>query len=133
MTERTQDAWRVIVNFRDENRMAVFENRIEGIVDLPRPMVPLDAADHALRAVVEMANELRKANPLERDTLAHIQVDIWGRADIGSEPMRLCSAVAQHVPGLGKYMRYTPWDVRTEHEDIKDPEGAAIMALAAIV
>jgi hypothetical protein len=120
MTERRQDMWRVIVNFKNENRKTLFEPRIEGVVDLCRPMVALDAADYALRAVVQTVHP----------PLVHISVDIWGRADIGSDPVRLCSAVAEHVSGLGKYLRYTPWGVGSGHEDIGDPEGAAIIAFA---
>lgn len=120
MSEREQDVWCVIVNYRDENRMLVHQHRVEGVVSLPRPMTALDAADYALRAVVQTV----------RPPLAHVTVDVWGRADIGSEPMRLCSAVAQYADGLGKYLRYTPWEIGTSHEDIGDPEGAVIHAFA---
>lgn len=118
MSERSQDTWRVIVNASDENGKRIHGLRMEGVVDLPRPMTALDAADYALRVAV-------RQGPLP----SGIEVAVWGRADIGSEIMRLCSAVAKYDDKRNVYLRYTPWLGDGEYRDIGEPEGADIFPL----
>jgi hypothetical protein len=108
--------WRVIVNANDENGKAIYGLRVEGVVDLPRPMTALDAADYALRVAV-------RQGPLPSE----IKVAVWGRADIGSESMYLCSAVAKYDDGRHIYLRCTPWLSEGECREIGDPEGAVIL------
>lgn len=117
MSERKQDTWRVIINAQDGSGKNVFPLRIEGVVDLPRPMTAPDAADYALRCVV--------VGPLYRHY--GITVDVWGRADVGSEIMRLCSAVAKYSSKLDVHLRYTPWLGEGTCREIGDPEGAVIL------
>lgn len=117
MDERRQDTWRVIVNANDELGKRIFDLRVEGVVDLPRPMTALDAADYALRVAVRQGL-----------SASGIEVAVWGRADIGSEIMRLCAAVAEYDGKRGAYLRYTPWlGEGRYYQEIGDPEGAAIL------
>jgi len=118
VSERSQDTWRVIVNANDENGKKIYGLRMEGVVDLPRPMTAPDAADYALRVAV-------RQGPLP----AEIEVAVWGRADVGSEIMHLCSAVAKYDDKRHAYMRYTPWLGGGEYREIGEPEGAAIFPL----
>lgn len=117
MSERRQDTWQVIINAKDSTGRPVYLLRIEGVVSLPRPMTALNAADYALRCVA--------AGPLYRPH--GITVDVWGRADMGSEITRLCSAVAEYDRKEDAYLRYAPWDTRGEYQEIGDPEGTVIL------
>jgi hypothetical protein len=119
VSERSQDTWRVVINASDENGKKIHGLRMEGVVDLPRPMTALDAADYALRVAV-------RQGPLP----SGIEVGVWGRADIGSEIMRLCSAVAKYDDERRVYLRYTPWLGDGEYREIGEPEGAAIFPLS---
>ena len=118
MNERRQDMWRVIVNASDENGKRIFDLRVEGVVDLSRPMTAFDAADYALRVAV-------RQGPLP----SKIEAAVWGRADIGSDIMHLCSAVAEYDDKRGAYLWYTPWLGEGEYREIGDPEGAAILPI----
>lgn len=117
MTERKQDMWRITVRFEYEDGTEVRGPSFDGVVSLFRPMVALDAADHALR--VAAAEEM----PLPR-----IVVSVWGRADIGSAPNRLCEAVAVRMEDRGReYMRHTPWIPGQEYGPLGEPDGAGII------
>ncbi|MFE0472624.1 hypothetical protein ACFW2V_13515 [Streptomyces sp. NPDC058947] len=120
MSERKQDAWRVIINAKNGSGLAIYEHRREGIVDLPKPMTYLDAADYALRVAVRV-----DFDPLP----AEITVDVWGRPDIGGTLMRQCSAVAVYDQDRGAYMRWTPWVAVDARKEIGDPEGAVVYPL----
>ncbi|MCP9209567.1 hypothetical protein [Streptomyces cucumeris] len=119
--ERKQDMWRVIINATNDHGRRVPPLRIEGVIDLPRPMIALDAADHALRcAVKELLFRPHK-----------ITVDVWGRADIGSDLMRLCSAVAAFDTARDVYLRYAPWvgAPGDDYHEIGDPGVSEILSL----
>lgn len=118
VTERKQDTWRVIINADDENGKRIYGLRVEGVIDLPRPMTAIDAADYALRVAV-------RQGPLP----SGIEAAVWGRADIGSEIMHLCTAVAKYDDGQSVYLRYTPWLGDGEYREIGEPEGAAIFPI----
>jgi hypothetical protein len=106
----------VIINGVNKDGSRVYDFRIEGVVDLPRPMTALDAADFALRVMVHQ-------NPVVHE----IEAAVWGRADIGSQLRRECSAVAKYDGKQGVHMRYTPWLGDGEYREIGDPEGAVIL------
>lgn len=122
--DRTQDLWRIVANFTDDNGQTIYPLRQEGVLDLPCPMTPFDAADQALRV---LAREPRDPAPKE------ITVSVWGRLDNGSDLAHLCTAHARLLKrdrwGREVYVRMTPWlDEGSErsHKEIEAPEGAAI-------
>lgn len=120
--ERKQDMWRVIINASDENGKRIHSLRMEGVVDLPQPMTALDAVDYALRVATR---EAMQRGPLP----SGIEAAVWGRADVGSEVMHLCAAVAKYDAKRNVYLRYTPWLGEGEYREIGEPEGAAISPL----
>lgn len=120
MAERRQDMWRAIISGTSKAGLAAHPMQLEGAIDLPRPMEPLDAADHALRLAVGLA-EAYGVPP------ARITASIWGRSDKGSLDSRfLCGAVAEYRKDEGVYMRCCPWIDDNKYQEIKAPEGAVL-------
>lgn len=123
MTERKQDAWRAVINFKNDSGQNIFPLRREAVLELPRPMSPFDAVHEALAVLVR---ESRDPAPLE------ILVSVWGRSDDGSDFRYLCAAQARRIEEPGRserYVRMTPWLDRgpeRSYEEIKAPEGAEI-------
>jgi hypothetical protein len=121
VADRKQDLWQIFIYAQHEGGEIISGLEISGAVELPRPMAALDAADHALRVAVRMG-------PLP----ASITVDVLGRADIGSDLHRLCSAVARYDDTRKEFMRYTPWIDGEQYQRIAEPEGASIATLTQV-
>lgn len=126
MNDRTQDLWRIVANFTDDNGRVILPLRREGVIDLPQPMTPFDAAGQALGV---LARELHDPAPKE------ITVSVWGRSENGSDPAHLCTAHARLIKNGGGskiYVRMTPWLDRgseRSYQGIEAAEGAEILSI----